>query len=85
MYAFLVFSIAWKTLYVRRFEVFIIVEMKIPVIWNIMLSTLAAFYMSFTFLEELLNVDCSPHYFDEIEDHEVSRTCGMHGGDEKYI
>jgi hypothetical protein len=46
---------------------------------------LAAFYMSLLFLEELLNVDCSPHYFDEIEDRKVSRTCSMHGGDEKYI
>lgn len=64
---------------------FIIVEMKITVIWNIMLCMLAAFYMSLLFLEELLNVDCSPHYFDEIEDRKVSRTCSMHGGDEKYI
>jgi len=59
--------------------------MKIPVTWNIMLCTLAAFYMSLLFLEELLNVHCSPHYFDEIEDHKVSRTCSMHGGVEKYM
>jgi hypothetical protein len=50
-----------------------------------MLCTLAAFYISLPFLEELLYVDCSPHNFDEIKDHEVSRTCSMHGVDEKYI
>ena len=73
-----------NNLYVR-FAVFIFVEMKILVIWNIMLCTLAALFVSLLFLEELLNVDCSPHYFDEIKDHEMGRTCSMHGGDEKYM
>jgi hypothetical protein len=41
--------------------------------------------MSLLFLEELLNVVCSPHYFDEMKDHLVDRTCGMQWGGEKYI
>jgi len=41
--------------------------------------------MSLPFLEERLNFDCSPHYFDEIKVHEVGGTCSMHGEDEKYM
>jgi hypothetical protein len=59
--------------------------MKSPVVWKIKLCTLAVVYMSLLFLEELLNVACSPHYFDEIKEREVGRTCSMHWVVEKYM